>query len=579
VRTTDIYGLSSAAPPLGPVSPEDHATVAIEHGQLVPMRDGTRLSLDLIRPEAGGAFPVVLVRTPYNKVGSHGDSFYRSLAKRGYIVAVQDVRGRFNSDGVFFAYMDETDDGYDTVEWLAAQPWCDGNVGMAGRSYVGQTQWLAAAAAPPHLKAIVPVCSPPDLFVNEPILNGIFLLPMAEWMVKLGRRTFQTPDFLAELFADHQSYFDAVPIAGVPSAASTTSEWWDEMMRHPTLDGFWRRGSYQHQWDRMRVAALNITGWYDMNFPGAPMNFAGLRAATSDDAIRSAQKLIIGPWPHWVNEHTSLNDVDFGSDAKIELEAYVVRFLDRWLKGRRNGIEHEPPAHVFVMGANEWWAASEWPLPEAEAVPWYLHSRSGANGAAGDGGLSPEPPGTEEPDRYRYDPMDPVFSVWNLRHGPVDDSAPAARADVLCYTSEPLSEPLDVVGPVTLVLHAASSARDTDWHARLVDVHPDGSARFLCHGALRARFRDSLEEPELLEPGMPYCFRFGMDATGNRWLPGHRIRLELTSSWFPRYERNLNTGAPNNFLDSADPVVAAQTVFHEAGRASHLLLPVIRART
>lgn len=561
-------------PPRGDISPKIATKTRLEHGLLVPMRDGARLSLDLVRPEVPEPLPVVLVRTPYDKVleRSRKSDFYVSLAQRGYIVAVQDCRGRFNSDGEFFPYFSELDDGYDTVEWIAAQEWCDGNVGMTGGSYVGQTQWYAAARNPPHLKAIVPAVSPPgNLFRNEPISNGVFLLAFGEWMRDMGRRAFQNSDFL-NIFTEDQSYFDALPLADLPRQAGSPSAWWDEMMQHPNFDDFWKRGSYD-VWSNISAPALNLTGWYDMSVCGAPLNFEAMRKSGATDDARRGQKLVIGPWPHWVNLHRRLNSIDYGEYAIIELNDYIVRHFDRWLKGRRNGLDDEKPVHVFVMGANEWRAEDDWPLPGTEYVPYYFHSGGHANSLKGDGALSPDPPAIEPPDRYRYDPADPVRVLWNMHDGPVDDRLPSVRDDVLCYTTEPLTEPLDVVGWVTCRLYASSSARDTDWHVRLVDVHPDGSARFLCHGALRARFRESVEEPELLDPGAVYAFDLSMDPTGIRFLPGHRIRVEVTSSWLTRWDRNTNSGAANNFLDD-ELIVAHQTVFHERGRASHVLLPV-----
>jgi putative CocE/NonD family hydrolase len=561
--------------PAGSISPKTGVKTTIVHGLLAPMRDGALLAMDLIRPDAPGAYPVVLVRTPYDKTLGR-TPFLRSLAERGYVVAIQDTRGRFNSDGVFFPYRDDREDGYDTVEWVAAQAWCDGNVGMAGGSYVGQTQWFAAADAPPHLKAIVPTVSPPDAFLNEPICNGCFLMAMGEWMVHMGRRSWQTPPPF-EWFAEKPAYFDTLPLASLATRANFASPWWDEMMRHPKLDDFWRACSYQDAWPRITVPALNITGWWDMNFPGAPLNFVGMRQHGSTAAIRQAQQLIIGPWPHQVNQTRALNGVDFGDQAVVNLDDYMVRFYDRWLKGVENGLETDPRVHVFVIGANEWWTAADWPLPEAHPTPFYFHSRGAANSLKGDGVLSIEQPGAEPADAYAYDPADPIGLFWNLKDGPVDDRVPSIRDDMLCYTSEPLAEPLDVVGPVVCVLYASSSARDTDWHVRLVDVHPDGAARFLCHGMLRARFRDSFEAPSLLDPATVYRFEFGMDACGVRFLPGHRLRVEVMSSWFPEYDRNTNSGAENNFHDD-QLVVAHNRIYHEPGRASHVVLPIVRAR-
>ncbi|GAB2604898.1 CocE/NonD family hydrolase [Kribbella endophytica] len=549
----------------------------VRHDLRVPMRDGVELALDLVRPDLDGPLPVVLVRTPYDKTMTRaGDAAqFRRIAGEGYIVAVNDCRGRFNSGGEFFPYLNEHDDGYDTVEWIAAQDWCDGNVGMIGGSYAGQTQWFAASRVPPHLKAIVPMVSPPSsLWRNEPIFNGVLMLGMSEWMVGMGCRSWQDAAF-GTLFSAQKDYFDALPVSSIPARAGVTSKWWQEILRHPTLDDFWKRGQYD-RYAEMTVPALNVTGWWDMNFPGAPTNFEAMRRSAATPEARAGQKLVIGPWPHLINRSREVSGLDFGADALVELDEYVVRFFDRYLKNEDNAIEHEKPVHVFVTGADEWWAEDDWPLPGTEEVPFYFHSGGRANTHDGDGTLSTDPPTTDEPsDQYVYDPLDPGRVLWNFREGPVDDREATAREDVLCYTSKVLTEPLDVVGWVTCRLEASSSATDTDWHVRLVDVHPDGSARFLCRGALRARFRESFEHPTLLEPGRPTAFEFTMDATGVRFLPGHRIRVEVCSSWFTQYDRNLNSGAENPF-DDADPRPATQTILHRPGHASHVVLPVIR---
>jgi uncharacterized protein len=291
-------------------------------------------------------------------------------------------------------------------------------------SYVGQMQWFAAADDPPHLKAIVPLASPPGAFFNEPILNGCCLLPMGEWMLAMGRRSFQYSEF-EELFSEPQPYFDALPLSSLPSRSGTECHWWDEMMRHPNLDDLWRACSYQDAWPTMSVAALNVTGWWDMNFPGAPDNFVGMRQQGKTAQIRDAQKMIIGPWPHWVNEKRALNRLDFGDEAIINLNHYLVRFYDCYLKGVRNGIENDPRVHVFVLGANEWWTSNDWPLPGTEPTRFYLHSKGHANSLKGDGGLSTELPVHEPADAYTYDPADPIGSFWNLRDGPVDDRVPS----------------------------------------------------------------------------------------------------------------------------------------------------------
>ncbi len=334
---------ASGEPPRGPVSPRLTGTTRITHNLRVPMRDGVELAVDLLRPELPGPLPVVLLRTPYDKVLTRSD-VYEKLAQRGYIIAFGDCRGRFNSDGVFRPYFDDAADGYDTVEWIAAQNWCDGNVGMTGGSYVGQTQWYAASRRPPHLKAIVPFVSPPStLWRNEPIFGGCFLLPMAEWALGMGLRSWQVPDFVTPLFAEQQDYYDALPLSSLPDRAGMSCAWWDDMMQHPAYDDFWRQGAYDNH-ALMDVAALNITGWWDMNFPGGPDNFQAMQASPA----AAHQKLIIGPWPHWVNKKRKLSGLDFGDHAVIELDDYVTRFFDRYLKGAANGIEGEKPVYVFV---------------------------------------------------------------------------------------------------------------------------------------------------------------------------------------------------------------------------------------
>jgi len=565
--------------PIGKTSPARYSIRAV-HDVLTPMRDGISLAMDLLRPDATGKFPVILVRTPYDKAGAGSARtrpFQERLVQCGYIVAIQDCRGRFNSDGIFDPYRQEHADGFDTVEWLATQDWCDGNIGMIGGSYVGQTQWFAASQAPKALKAIVPTVSPPgNPFLNEPLWGGIMLMACSEWMFAMGRRSALVPG-LQGLYTQEQAYFEPLPLARVAEAAGVSSPWWDEWLSHPTYDDYWRSHGYEEFWPRMSVPALNITGWWDMNFLGAPRNFVGMRQQAATQDARDGQRLVIGPWPHWVNRSRTLNGVDFGPHALTSLDTYTLRFFDYWLRGvRDNGLSNDARVHVFVVGANEWWEADEWPLPGTQQTAFYFHSGGGANTHRGDGTLSRQTPASEPCDHYESDPMDPVRVLWNLHEGPVDDRAISVRPDVLCYTSEVLEEPLDVVGPVTAVLYASSSARDCDWHVRLVDVYPDGTARFLCHGALRARFRMGFERAVLLTPGVIERFEIDMTATGVRFLRGHRIRVEVSSTWFSRFERNPQTGAENWMTDTSEPRSAHQELYHDGEHASYISLPVIR---
>jgi uncharacterized protein len=570
--------IAPEGPPLGEVSEVRFSKVTVTHDLRVPMRDGVDLALDLIQSESDEPMPVVLVRTPYDKVLDRhlGRDRYEGLVRRGYVVAINDCRGRFNSDGEFFPLVDEQSDGYDVVQWIASQDWCNGNIGMIGASYDAWTQWYAASGAPPNLKAIVPIAAPPpSAWRNEPIQNGVLRTCFAEWMVGMGRRSWQSSDWVSEAYLKHRDYFETLPFSELADRARVSSKWWEEYMRHPNYDDFWRAAEYGPH-SQIRVPALNISGWWDLNFPGSPENFEGMRRFGATKAARDGAKLIIGPWAHRANHSQILSGVDFGPNALIDLDRYILRFFDRWLKGIENGIETEPAVYAFSVNTGNWRAASEWPLPETEYVPFYFHSSGHANSLLGNGVLSKCEPidGDAEADAYDYDPTSVHRTLWRLDEGPVDDRLATARNDVLCYTSEYLDEPLEVMGWVTCRLYAASSAPDTDWHVRLVDVHPDGVARFLCHGVMRARFRKSLEQPELLQPGQPTLFEFTMDAVGIRFLAGHRIRVEVASAWFTQFVRNLNTGAPNPYEEN-DPVIARQQVFHRPNLASRVILPVV----
>lgn len=544
----------------------------------VPMRDGVLLSMDIFRPTAAGKFPVILLRTPYNKVKYGARPLFDTLVRSGYVVAVQDCRGRFNSDGFFDPYRQEHTDGYDSIEWLAAQDWCDGNVGMVGSSYEGQTQWFAASQAPKALRAIVPIASPPgNPFLNEPFYGGVMILATPEWAFSMGRRSELRPG-LSGLYTQEQSYLEEMPLSRLAGAAGVHSSYWNEWLRHPTHDQYWRSHGYEELWKCITVPALNITGWWDMNFIGAPRNFLGMRQNGGSRVSREEQRLVIGPWAHWANRSITLNGVDFGPNAITDLDAYTLRFFDHWVRGEaHNGLEDDRRVHVFVLGSNEWWQTDEWPLPGTQFAEFYFQSGGRANSHRGDGGLSRECAAGAPFDQYESDPLDPVRVFWSMHEGPVDDRAVSSRPDVLCYTSDALEEPLDVVGPVKAILYGSSSAKDCDWHVRLVDVFPNGAARFLCHGVIRARFRHGFDRTVFLDPGRIDVFQVDMTATGVRFLSGHRIRVEIASTWFPRFERNPQTDAANWMTDARPATVAQQRIYHNSQYPSCVVLPLIPA--
>lgn len=543
----------------------------------VRMRDGIHLAIDVLLPPGDGPFPTILTRTPYDKVAkmTSPDNVLRDrLLAAGYAYAVQDVRGRFNSEGEWRMYFAEFDDGVDTLDWLVEQSWCDGNIGMCGGSYEAQDQWSAAISGHPNLKAIAPLASTTaSLWDNEPIRGGALLTQMAHYAVDMGMHAYQIDSIQESMWVADKESATVLPVSAIIAAEHAEAPFFDEWTEHPTLDDFWRRGDFS-QWDRIHTPALHITGWWDMAVAGTLANFPAMRAEGATQEARDGQRMVIGPWPHWMNRERELNGMHFGDGAIIDLARLTVEFFDQHLKGLIPETAG-PPVHIFVLGANEWWASDTWPLAESEDTDLFLGSDGHANSRHGDGLLDQDRPGSADADRFDYDPLDPVHEFFHLcADGPVDDRLPSDRPDVLCYTTDALEAPLDVVGPVRAHLWAASSAVDTDWHVRLVDVTPQGVAHYLCHGVIRARFRDGFESPKPLVPDEPVEYVIGMDAVGIRFQPGHRIRLEVTSSWAPRYNRNTNSGADNWFTD-AETVVAHQAILHDAAHPSRLVLPVV----
>lgn len=578
------------------------ATIVIEKNVPVAMRDGTTLYADVYRPAEGGPWPVLLQRTPYNK--SFTGTTLQMLdvpraALAGYAVVVQDCRGRFTSDGEFYVFRDETDDGYDTVEWAAEQPWSNGRVGMYGASYVGATQWLAALSRPPHLEVICPLVTASDYHEGWAYQGGAFELGFAEsWITgglalpnfgRLARskglggaeRTalVQTVDGMCDAFR-HLPVRD-FPVLSRPGLADYFRDWVD----HPDDDAYWQRWAIERHYQELDLPALHIGGWYDIFLLGTLRNYTGMRSKAPTERARRGQKLIVGPWHHAVPFPNLVGQHNFGiltSALGIDLDGIQLRWFDHWLKDQANGMLDEPPVRIFVMGENVWRDEAEWPLARTHYVNYYLHGGGRANSRRGDGSLSPEPPAAGEPfDAFLYDPRDPVptqggglcCSPTAVPGGAFDQGAIEDRSDVLVYSTPPLDRPVEVTGPIEVTLFAASSAPDTDWTGKLVDVSPDGHARNLIDGIIRAHYRESKSDPTPIEPGRVYRYTIDLVATSNLFLAGHQIRLEISSSNFPRFDRNPNTGAPFGRDDRLE--VAMQRVFHDADRPSALRLPII----
>lgn len=588
-QITLLLALYALATPSARQAPAD---LVIEKHVEARMRDGVVLRADVYRPAGKGRRPALLQRTPYSKNPGAPDSQFHRLARAGFVVVVQDTRGRYMSDGVAVPH-DEGADGYDTVEWVASLPYVDGRVGMFGGSYSATVQLLAAPLRPPHLVALFPSASYASRY-DMVFQGGAFYLGDGlSWSLgqakDVRRRMLEpqanrdgelglSPDERKQLQSE---WYRHLPLNTIEALQLRRySPGYFDLLQHPSYDTFWTTFDVAAKHPQFEVPAYHLTGWYDSLLNGTLANFGGLRANAGTERARRNQRLIVGPWTHArpTIATTTIGAVDFGADAGFDSEGLIIRWFQHWMSGGgRTSDWPGSPVRLFLMGENRWRDEQEWPLRRAQPTQFFLHSTRGANGLAGDGRLSQSVPANGAPpsDTFTYDPEKPVptglFGAYSRM--PVDRREIQQRPDVLVYTSDPLAAPLEVTGPITAVLYIASSAKDTDFTAAISDVQPDGTARALTDGIIRARYRKSRTTPELLVPGTRYEVRIDVGATGNVFLPGHRIRLEVSSSNFPRYDRNPNTGAP--FATDATTVTARQTVFHAPDAASHLILPVI----
>ena len=572
------------------LSPPIH-DIRLLHDLGVPMRDGVRLSADVYLPRSPESFSTILTRTPYE---SGRDAFITLavwFARRGYAFVIQDCRGRFESEGVFHAYAHDAEDGYDTLDWLAGQPWCDGKIGTWGRSYGGLTQWLPAPLASPHLSCMAPHVICDDFFSDCHYVGGAFQL-----MLSLGAAVIWETNMVTVAGADtaaifqNRRFWEHLPLVDLDERAiGRKIPYWREWLEHPTYDDYWPPFNIRGRHDHITVPVFQQCGWYDPYTGAAFRNFNSMIRDGATSEARANQRVLVGPWTHEAPTGTSLGDRDFGPASLRVMREEDLRWFDYCLRGIDNGIGAEPPIRIFTMGVNQWRGEHEWPLARTQTTPYYIRSRGRANSLSGDGVLSPEPPGAEEPDRFDYDPQDPVptrggnLSVRLMsRHaeeplmpGPVDQRPIERRDDVLVYTSSPLEEDLEVTGPIEAVIYAESSARDTDFTARLSDVDPTGVAYFVSEGILRARYRHGPDRTELLSPGVVEELRIEMCPTSIVFCRGHRIRLDISSSNFPRFSRNLNRG--EDVATGTKMQVAHQVVLHSSQYPSHVLLPVIPA--
>ncbi len=571
-------------------------SVKVERGVEVKMRDGVILRGDIFRPSTEGKFPVLLQRTPYRRATWGYDvDFAQRAASRGYVVMLQDVRGRYTSDGEWYPFLHEAEDGYDTIEWIAVQPYSNGKVGMFGGSYVGATQMLAAIAHPPHLAGICPVVTASNYHDGWTYQGGALEQWFDQsWTSGLAQDTLirqlehakDPPEEVNVLPLTNYPIFGVDPANVINVSSPKVAQYYLDWLAHPSYDDYWKRWSIEEHYGNITVPALHIAAWYDIFQGGSLHNYLGLKAGAATEEARKGQRLVVEIGGH-SGDGRKIGEVDFGPEAEksagetLGVDDITLRWYDYLFKGVRNDFATGKPVRIFVMGTDQWRAEEAWPPARAKSTRYFLHSKAGANSVSGDGSLSTAAPGNEPFDKFTYDPAKPVPTVGgplccdseHLAPGPRDQRKVEERDDVLVYSTPPLEHDLEVTGPVRLELFASSSAVDTDFTAKLVDVAPDGTAINLTENILRARYRDSQVTPTMLTPGQVVTISLDLWATSNVFRAGHRVRLEISSSNFPRFDRNLNTG--ELAANSTKWVSATNKILHDKAHPSALVLPIV----
>ena len=547
---------------------ETERTAIFEPDVKVPMRDGVQLAANIWRPKAEGRYPVILMRSPYGKMEENWGDAKRYTAA-GYVMVVQDCRGRGKSAGEWAPFRYDAEDGFDTQEWVGQQPWCDGQIGTAGGSYLGWTQWASAARASKFLKAMVPIV-PFDSAYDIGHAGGAFQLALLMgWGTAVGGVAL-SPEKMAESFRH-------LPLNTFGDQFEKKIPFLNDWVTHATYDDYWKQRSIESRYSEVTVPVLNIGGWFDI-FSKTTIDLVDqVRATSRDRMVRRNQCVVIGPWGHGPGGRKTW-EVDFGADAKLNVGDWQFKWFQYWLKGKDTGVEDWPAYYLFVMGENRWRGENEWPLKRTQFTSYFLHSSGKANSLKGDGSLNLTAPADEKADEFTYDGKSPVptaggNNLVGAPAGPFDQAKVEEREDVLVYSTSPLEQDVEVTGPVKMILHATSSALDTDFTAKLVDVYPDGKAFNLCDGIIRARYRKGMEKAVMLEPGKAAEFEIDLWVTSNVFKQGHRIRVEVSSSNFPRFDRNPNSGKP--FGTDTELLVAKQTIFHDGAHPSQLVLPVI----
>ncbi|HEX5736374.1 MAG TPA: CocE/NonD family hydrolase [Blastocatellia bacterium] len=567
-------------------APDALAQIKRQFDVRIPMRDRVELSADIWMPAQEGKYPTILLRTPYLKTVEPPEVFQlgQFYAEKGYVLVVQDVRGRGDSDGDFKFFFNEAKDGYDSIEWIAKQPWSNGRVGMMGGSYLSSAQWLAAKERPPHLVCIASTAAPGSWFEHEPYAGGAFGLRfLLGWFNATSGQISQTNAAGTDL----KAVYSHRPLNTMDEFLGRRMPDFKETLAQPTQNGYWKPLYLTpDDFSKINLPALHITGLFDSFQSGALYFWRGM---TASSPAKDKQYLIMGPWTHpgaIYGQGPQVGDMQFPKEAVVDLKALHVAFFDHFLKGSSPRFDF-PKVRIFATGANKWRDEQEYPLSIAQNQNLYFHSGGKANTLNGDGRLSWAAPENEPPDQFTYDPKNPVPSdIGDGFQGPwgdmglgMDRRSIQKRDDVLVYTSEPLEEPLEIAGRLTLNLFASSDAKDTDFTANIVDVDPTGKAIKLgptAAGVIRARYRKGFDKTALLEPNKPEQFKINLFDIVHTFLPGHRIRIEISSSSFPAIAPNSNTGNP--IATDTEWKTARQTIYHDRSRASYVSLPVVSKR-
>jgi len=557
--------------------------ILFESNVPVKMRDGVTLRADIYRPKTDEKLPVLLTRTPYDKTRNWITPFAHLAAARGYVVIMQDVRGRYESEGEWYPFKYEGNDGYDTIEWAGSLPYTNGKVGMFGGSYVGATQMLAALTKPPHLTAICPTVTASNYHENWTYQGGAFEQWFNQsWTSGLAENTETRRWNGLKTAIDGMKTLPLTEYPVMKADANGLASYYLDWLAHPNFDEYWKQWSIEDHYGQIEVPVFTVAAWYDIFMGGSLRNFVRLQTEAGSEAARKGQKLLVEIGGH-AGSGRKIGAVDFGERALLNADELMLRWYDHLLKGEANGAENDKPVKIFVMGKNVWRDEDNWPVARAQSTKYFLHSHGAANGISGDGTLSATAPAGEQRDTYNYDPENPTPTIGGPLccgapppgNGPQDQRPAEARSDVLVFTTPAFTQEFEVTGPISADLFVSSMAVDTDFTAKLVDVWPNGFAQNLTDGILRMRYRNSNEKPEWMNPGEVYRVTVDMWATSNVFLAGHKLRLEISSSDFPRFDRNLNTGEVQ--ATSTRMVKASNVIFHDKEHPSALILPVIPA--